>query len=321
MTHAIASSLGQRWWDMNCSFPARTDKSNELGTSTSVLKRREQWIDSSQSMGTNREHSSPSRIANIRRTLRGLLGILWLHRLLVPLGGALAVGRVPACWLRQPPCSAQSAATFALPVANTPDSKCRVRYPILGKDRVQDSNFHSDQLMRVVSTRDATRLTGLSTNKLREWTSRRALIRADIRPKNQGSPAKYSWQTILLLRIAVTLRDGFHLELQAYRPVFAGLRSSLRKTSFVGLWGKSLAIHADHRWVWLDDAETRTLADALVIRLDPHLEILSQGFALPRASASSGQLDLFPVQAVTPVPAARQRPRALHSAPTRRRSA
>jgi hypothetical protein len=88
--------------------------------------------------------------------------------------------------------------------------------------------------MRVVSTRDATRLTGLSANKLREWTSRRALIRPDIRP-SQGSPAKFSWQAILLLRIAATLRDGFHLELQAYRPLFASLRSGLRKTSFVAL--------------------------------------------------------------------------------------
>jgi hypothetical protein len=175
--------------------------------------------------------------------------------------------------------------------------------------------------MRVVSTRDASRLTGLSTNKLREWTSRRALIPADIRPRSQGSPAKYSWQTILLLRIAVRLRDNFHLELQAHRPVFSSLRASLRKTSFVALWGKSLAIHADRRWIWLDDAETRTLADALVIRLDPHLEVLSQGFALPRPPAASGQLDLFPAQAVAIVPSVRQERRALHSVATRRRSA
>jgi hypothetical protein len=65
--------------------------------------------------------------------------------------------------------------------------------------------------MRLVPTRDAIRLTGLSAPKLREWTSRRALIPADIPPKNQGSPAQYSWQTILLLRLAVTLRDRFHM--------------------------------------------------------------------------------------------------------------
>ncbi len=175
--------------------------------------------------------------------------------------------------------------------------------------------------MRVVSTRDAARLTNLSANKLREWTSRRALIRPDIRPKSQGSPAKFSWQTILLLRIAAILRDGFQLELQAYRPFFASLRNGLRKTSFVGLWGKSLAIHADLHWVWLNDIDTATLADALVIRLDPHLEILSQGFALPRASDSSGQLDLFPAHAVAPAPAIAQPSVVLHAAPMRQRSA
>lgn len=173
--------------------------------------------------------------------------------------------------------------------------------------------------MRVVSTRDASRLTGLSTNKLREWTSRRALIPADIRPKSQGSPAKYSWQTILLLRIAVTFRDHFHLELQAHRPVFASVRSSLRKTSFLALWGKSLVLHADRRWAWLDDAETRPVADALIIRLEPHLDILSQGFALPRPSAASDKLDYFPAQAVALLPG--QRSASLQPSARRRRSA
>ena len=153
--------------------------------------------------------------------------------------------------------------------------------------------------MRVVTTRKASQLTGLSTNKLREWTSRRALIPADIRPKSQGSPAKYSWQTILLLRIAVTLRDRFHLELQAHRQVFAGLRRDLRRMSFIALWSKSLAIHTDHHWAWVDDTELGVLSgDAILIRLAPHLEALSHGFGLPQPSSSPGQLELFPVRAV-----------------------
>jgi hypothetical protein len=147
------------------------------------------------------------------------------------------------------------------------------------------------------------------------------LIPADIRPKSQGSPAKYSWQTILLLRIAVTLRNGFHLELQAYRQVLSSLRGQLRNTSFVALWGKSLAIHADHRWAWLDGVPVLPLADALVIRLDPHLDILSQGFALPRPSAAPGQLDLFPAQAIATAQSRRQRPVALRPTVRRRRSA
>lgn len=77
--------------------------------------------------------------------------------------------------------------------------------------------------MQLVTTRDATRLTGLSTEQLREWTSRRALIPPDVGPKGHGSPARYCWQTILLLRLAVTLRDRFKLELQAHRDLFSEL--------------------------------------------------------------------------------------------------
>lgn len=172
--------------------------------------------------------------------------------------------------------------------------------------------------MRVVSTRDASRLTGLSTNKLREWTSRRALIPADIRPKSQGSPAKYTWQTILMLRIAVTLRDHFHLELQAHRAVFASVRSSLRRTSFPALWGKSLVLYPDRHWAWLDSAEARPVADALIIRLEPHLDVLSRGFALPGPSAVSVQRDLFPAQAVA---SGRRQSASLHPSAQRRRLA
>ena len=96
--------------------------------------------------------------------------------------------------------------------------------------------------MQFVSTRDAVRLTGLSTEQLREWTSRRDLIPADIKPKGHGSPARYSWQTILLLRLAVVLRDRFKLELQAHRDLFSDLRTALGSMSFVSLWGKAILL-------------------------------------------------------------------------------
>jgi hypothetical protein len=74
----------------------------------------------------------------------------------------------------------------------------------------------------------------------------------------------------------------------------------LRGMSFVALWGKSLAIQADGLWSWIDDADAAFLTgDAIIIRLAPHLEILSLGFALPRPSSSPGQLDLFPVRGVS----------------------
>jgi hypothetical protein len=153
--------------------------------------------------------------------------------------------------------------------------------------------------MRLVTTREASQLTGLSKDKLREWTSRRALIPADVRPKNQGSPARYSWQTILLLRIAVVLKDGFHLELHAHRRVFTSLRRGFHGTSFIRLWGKALVIHANQDWGLADEGELALSSnDAILIRLTPHLEILSEGFALPMPSSSPGQLDLFPVQSV-----------------------
>lgn len=153
--------------------------------------------------------------------------------------------------------------------------------------------------MQLVTTREASQLTGISTDKLREWTSRRALIPADVKPKSQGSPAKYTWQTILLLRIAVTLRDRFHLELQAHRELFANLRRGLKGASFIALWGKSLAIHGDSGWSLVGEIEMGVPeGDAILIRLAPHLDALSVGFSLPHPSMIPGQLDLFPAQRV-----------------------
>ncbi len=153
--------------------------------------------------------------------------------------------------------------------------------------------------MLLVPTRQALHLTGLSAPTLREWTSRRALIPADVPPKNQGSPAQYSWQTILLLRLAVTLRDRFHLELQAHRSLFASFRRGLRGRSFIALWDKALALHGRDEWLLVDEAGAEPLRqDAVVILLNPHLLVLSEGFALPKPAGRTGQLDLFPATSV-----------------------
>ena len=148
--------------------------------------------------------------------------------------------------------------------------------------------------MRLVPTRQALQLTGLSAPTLREWTSRRALIPADVPPRSQGSPAQYSWQTILLLRLALTLRERFHLELQAHRSLFASLRRGLRGRSFIALWDKALALQGRDEWLLVDAVADPLRQDSLVILLNPHLLILSEGFALPRPAAVAGQLDLFP---------------------------
>jgi len=148
--------------------------------------------------------------------------------------------------------------------------------------------------MRLVKTRKALSLTGLSSPTLREWTSRRALIPADVPPKTQGSPAQYSWQTILLLRLAATLRDRFHVELQAHRPLLANLRQGFHGRSFVGLWDSTLVLQGGDRWQLVDPTADLLRQDSIVIQLNPHLLILSEGFALPKPAGIGRQLDLFP---------------------------
>lgn len=149
--------------------------------------------------------------------------------------------------------------------------------------------------MRLLPTRQALQLTGLSAPTLREWTSRRALIPADVPPKSQGSSAQFSWQTILLLRIADTLRERFHLELQAHRSLFVSLRRGLRGKSFIALWDKALVLHGRDDWALVDAGAEPLKQDGILILLNAHLGILSEGFALPKPAGVAGQLDLFPV--------------------------
>ena len=135
---------------------------------------------------------------------------------------------------------------------------------------------------------------------LREWTSRRALIPVDVSPKGKGSPAGFAWPTILLLRVAVVLRDRFHFELQPHRALFASLKAGLQRTSFLALWGKYLVLMGHGAWSIADEAGELFLAeDAVVIRLDPHLEVLSSGFSLPVPQKAPGQLELFPARPIS----------------------
>ena len=129
---------------------------------------------------------------------------------------------------------------------------------------------------------------------LREWTSRRALIPADVPPKNKGCPAQFSWQTVLILRIAVTLRERFHIELQAHRALYVSLGCSLQSKSFIALWDKVLAVHEAENWSLIDRKSMEPLSgDAVIIQLNPHLMVLSEALALPKPARANGQLDLF----------------------------
>lgn len=158
--------------------------------------------------------------------------------------------------------------------------------------------------MQLVPTRRALQLTGLTPAKLREWSSRRALIPADQPPKSQGSSAQYSWQTILVLRLALTLQDKFCLELKAHRGLFISLRQSLKGRSFIALWDQVLALRSTADWALISETAEEPLdADAIMLRLNPHLEILAAGFALPDPRRAAGQLDLFPATSIDGVKA------------------
>lgn len=154
--------------------------------------------------------------------------------------------------------------------------------------------------MQLVPKRQALQLTGLTPAKMREWTSRRALIPADQAPRKQGSSAQFSWQTILVLRLAVILKDKFRLELQAHRNLFAGLRRELMSRSFIAMWGQALVFRGANKWSFTDvNAVEASRDDVIIIHLDPHLEVLAAGFPLPRPREVTGQFDLFPALALT----------------------
>jgi hypothetical protein len=147
--------------------------------------------------------------------------------------------------------------------------------------------------VHLVTTRMAVKLSGLSTQQLREWTIRRALIPADVKPKGHGSPAQYAWQSILLLRLALILRDRFKMELHAHRGLLVDLRRSLGQMAFRSLWGKSLAVHDGDRWSLLEPEDlAATKDDYILLRLDPHLERLVEPFSLAHPMAPQ-QYQLF----------------------------
>jgi len=98
----------------------------------------------------------------------------------------------------------------------------------------------------------------------------------------------------LVLRLAVVLRTRFHVELQAHRELLASARKLLDGASFLGLWGGTLAIYGLTRCELLTVRTTALSAeeDAILLRLNRHLEALSQRFGLIDPVS---QLPLFPV--------------------------
>ena len=147
--------------------------------------------------------------------------------------------------------------------------------------------------MRLVKTRKVLELTGLTVDQVRDWTVRRALIQPDIPAQKRGSEAQFSWQTALLLRLAVVLRSRFHVELQAHRDLLLDVRGLLEGVSFIALWGGMLAIYDLRRCaVVFSLGDLDPHEDVILLRLDRHLEVLSTGFGF---RDTRRQLPLFPV--------------------------
>lgn len=147
----------------------------------------------------------------------------------------------------------------------------------------------------MVPARDVQRLTGLSADQLREWAHRRGLVRPDVAPGGPGRPALYGWQSVLILRLAVVLRERFRIELHAHVDLLIALRELLVGISFPALRGCVLALRG------MEDGELlletavfvdREGRDTLILRLDPHLDVLATEFA---PLDQGGQLPLFRV--------------------------
>lgn len=136
-------------------------------------------------------------------------------------------------------------------------------------------------------------LTGLTANQLREWSHRRDLVPPDIEAGGPGRPALYSWQTVLLLRIAVVLRERFRIELQAHKDLLHALHGLLAGVPFPALRGCVLALRAMEHGELLSEGIVRVGVnepDTLFLHLDPHLDVLEVEFA---PQDQSGQLPLF----------------------------
>jgi hypothetical protein len=146
--------------------------------------------------------------------------------------------------------------------------------------------------VRLVRSGEVQVLTGLSADQLREWTGRRGLVSPDVRPRGKGTQARFSWQTVLVLRLAVLLKQTFHVELQAQREFFAWLQRELAGRSFPSLWRMAVVLHAPGQWELseVEGVKLRTDEGFMALPLAPHLRTLSVEFGLPEPVQ---QLPLF----------------------------
>lgn len=146
--------------------------------------------------------------------------------------------------------------------------------------------------MRLVEGRKARELTGLSSDQLREWTGRRGLVSPDLPARGKGSPAKFSWQNILVLRLCMVLRSDFRIELKAHRALLNSMSEIFKHALFHSLFNKRIALVGMKRCVLLPTNQPIDGNDTLVLDLERHLSLIATDFSFQDPVS---QLPLFPV--------------------------
>jgi hypothetical protein len=146
--------------------------------------------------------------------------------------------------------------------------------------------------LRLIGSREVQSLAGLSSNQLREWTGRRGLVTPDRPAQGKGRQARFSWQTVLVLRLALTMKQDLHIELQAHRKSLAQVKRLFQERSFAALSNKVLLLEGEIRIGLSDISEATFGVDgaAIVVPLAPHLKVLTDYFGM---TAANEQLPLF----------------------------
>jgi hypothetical protein len=134
--------------------------------------------------------------------------------------------------------------------------------------------------MQLIQTADASRLTGLTPHQLREWCTRRAIIRPDVPGGGRGRHALFSWQTVLALRLLRELHERFGAEVGAWGEAWENCRNLLKGRSFPALW-RTIVVFTDRHHAYLSDERDFPEGALLVLPLEPHLQAIAEDFSFP----------------------------------------
>lgn len=145
--------------------------------------------------------------------------------------------------------------------------------------------------MELVQASDAAQLTGLTPHQLREWCGRRGMVAPDVPPAGPGRHALYSWQSLLTLRLLKELHDRFAAEVGPWKIGMGKCQTILRGRAFPSLWGLYARFSSLQELDLVAPGVEMLDGTSIWLALDPHLEVLAAGLALP---GPPSQLPLFP---------------------------